>query len=202
MSSELAVVTAEIVDILPRAQQTPEMEKWVGDQLTQGNSVSDLLAYCKDSFGIVAHKIEAVESKLVRQGIEIRAEIKHLAQYTDQKFEAVNSKVAELQTQLAVTTALSNERSQQQAQTNNQLFGSLNQTNQNLVQGLTTVATKPRSETDYVSLVSGLAFGVILISCMAALVIKPAKDTQVIEYKNVPTNGFPKPVPKDLYDKI
>jgi hypothetical protein len=205
--SELAVITAEFVDILPRDRQTPAMETWVGNQLANGNSVSDLVDYFKnnqDKLGIHDRKIGSLESSLARQGLLLDNHIK----YTDQRFEAVNNKVSELQTQLAVTTALSNERSQQQAQTNNQLFGSLNQTNQNLVQGLTTVAAKSSGSTNYVTLAIGLIFGVIVVSCMVSLVEaqyrKPAKDvpTQIIEYKQVPSNGHPVPIPKEQYDKL
>jgi hypothetical protein len=96
--SELAVVTAEIVDILPRESQTPAMEKWVGDQLANGNSVSDMLAYCKDAFGIVAHKIDAVESKLSRQGVILD---KHI-EYTDQRFAKVHDEVREMKHESAI----------------------------------------------------------------------------------------------------
>jgi hypothetical protein len=198
MSSE--IVVAEIVDILPVELQTTEMANWVSSELANGNSVSDMLAYCKDQFGIVAHKIDAVEGKLARQGVMLDNHIK----YTDQRFETVNNKLSELQKDLAVTAALSNERSQQQQFTNGQLMSSINNTNSNLTNGLTNVSkNRGGSDTNYATLAFGLAFGVIVISCMAAIASKVASPpSQVIEYKNVPSNGFPKPIPQDLYDKL
>jgi len=195
-SSELAIVTAEIVDILPREHQTNEMANWVESQLASGNTASEMLEYCKTQFGIVVHKIDACELKIQNQGIRLDSYI----QKTDRQFEQVHSKIAKLETDLAVTTALSNERAQQQQFTNGQLMTSINNTNTNLTNGLTNVS-KGGGETNYVTLAFGLAFGVIIISCMAALVIKPPAS-QVIEYKNVPSNGHPLPVPKDLYDKL
>lgn len=202
MSSELAIVTAEIVDILPREQQTTEMANWVESQLAAGNTASEMLEYCKTQFGIVVHKIDACELKIQNQGIRLDSYI----QKTDRqfelvhgKFDQVHSKIAKLETDLAVTTALSNERAQQQQFTNGQLMSSINNTNTNLTNGLTNVS-KSGGETNPVALFFGLAFGVIIISCLVALGINP--PSQVIEYKNVPSNGHPLPVPKDLYDKL
>jgi hypothetical protein len=196
-SSELAVVAAEIVDILPREHQTTEMFSWVEGQLANGNTASEMLEYCKQQFGIVVHKIEACELRIEQQGIRLNSYIEK----TDRQFDQVHSKIAKLETDLAVTTALSNERSQQQQFTNGQLMSSINNTNSNLTNGLTNVSkNRGGSDTNYATLAFGLAFGVIVISCMAAIVVKP--PSQVIEYKNVPSNGFPKPIPQELYDKL
>ena len=198
MSSE--IVVAEIVDILPAELQTTEMENWVEGQLANGNTASEMLAYCKDQSGIVVHKIEACELRLEQQGIRLNSYIEK----TDRQFDQVHSKIAKLETDLAVTTALSNERSQQQQFTNGQLMSSINNTNSNLTNGLTNVSkNRGGSDTNYATLAFGLAFGVIVISCMAAIASKVASPpSQVIEYKNVPSNGFPRPVPKELYDKL
>jgi hypothetical protein len=200
-SSELAVVAAEIVDILPREHQTTEMSEWVEGQLANGNTASEMLEYCKQQFGIVVHKIEACELRIEQQGIRLNSYIEK----TDCQFDQVHSKIAKLETDLAVTTALSNERSQQQQFTNGQLMSSINNTNTNLTNGLTNVSNKSHggSDTNYATLAFGLAFGVIVISCMAAIASKVASPpSQVIEYKNVPSNGFPRPVPKELYDQL
>ena len=198
MSSELAVVTAEIVDILPREHQTTEMANWVEGQLANGNTTSEMLDYCKTQFGIVVHKIESCELRIQSHGIRLDRYIEK----TDRQFDQVNSKISKLETDLAVTTALSNERSQQQQFTNGQLMASINNTNSNLTNGLTNVSKSRGGETNYVTLAFSLAFGVILISCMAALAIKPANNAQTIEYKNVPSAGHPKPIPKELYDQL
>ena len=71
MSSELAVVTAEIVDILPREHQTTEMANWVEGQLANGNTTSEMLDYCKTQFGIVVHKIESCELRIQSHGIRL-----------------------------------------------------------------------------------------------------------------------------------
>jgi hypothetical protein len=176
------------------------MFSWVEGQLANGNTASEMLEYCKQQFGIVVHKIEACELRIEQQGIRLNSYIEK----TDRQFDQVHSKIAKLETDLAVTTALSNERSQQQQFTNGQLMSSINNTNSNLTNGLTNVSkNRGGSDTNYATLAFGLAFGVIVISCMAAIASKVASPpSQVIEYKNVPSNGFPKPIPQDLYDKL
>lgn len=197
MSSELAVVANEIVTILPREKQTPQMTEWVEAQLSEGNTPSDMLAYCKDAFGIVASKIANCESKIEKHGVKLDAHIK----YTDQKFDAVHDRLSKVETQLAVTTAVNDERNQQNQFLSGQLMSS-----QTAIQGsIANVAAKSNrgsSDTNHVALFFGLAFGVIILSCMVAFVGIRPQSSQVIEYKNVPSNGHPTPVPREQYDRL
>lgn len=196
MSSELAVVTAEIVDILPREHQTLANKEWVESSLQQG-SVSEVLAACKEYFNVANGKLALCESRLDAQGIKLDQHI----QYVDQRFKAYDSELSALKQDLAVTSALGNERAQMQQFLTGQLL-----TQQTAIQSsVANVAAKsssPQTPLNPVTLAFSLAFGVILISCMAALATKPANNAQTIEYKNVPSGGHPKPIPKELYDQL
>ena len=196
MSSELAVVTAEIVDILPREHQTLANKEWVETSL-QGSPVSEVLAACKEYFNVANGKLAACEKRLNEQGIKLDRHI----EYVDQKFKAYDSELSALKQDLAVTSALGNERAQMQQFLTGQLL-----TQQTAIQSsVANVAAKSSSSQgsaiNPVTLAFGLAFGVILISCMASFAIKP-QNTQTIEYKNVPNAGHPKQIPRELYNQL
>lgn len=169
--SELTVVTAEIVDILPREYQTPEMQQWVKDSLAQGNSVSEMLEYCKTQFGIVVSKIEACESRIERQGFRLDAHIK----YTDEKFAAVSNEISALKQQIAVTEAVNNERANMNQFMLKGVMDSQNATNQSVVK-----AAKSNSGYDHNSPFTwfGLVFGVIAISIAVGLLQQASKPNQ------------------------
>lgn len=88
MSSELAVVTAEIVDILPREHQTLANKEWVETSL-QGSPVSEVLAACKEYFNVANGKLATCEKRLNEQGIKLDRHI----EYVDQKFKAYDSEL-------------------------------------------------------------------------------------------------------------
>ena len=197
MSSELAVVTAEIVDILPREHQTLANKEWVESSLQQG-SVSEVLAACKEYFNVANGKLALCETRLDQQGIKLDRHI----EYVDQKFKAYDSELSALKQDLAVTSALGNERAQMQQFLTGQLLTQQTAIQSSVANVAAKSSTPQGGSVNPVTLAFCLAFGVILISCMAALSIKPARDAQIIEYKNVPSAGHPRPIPKDLYDKI
>ena len=196
MSSELAVVTAEIVDILPREHQTLANKEWVESSLQQG-SVSEVLAACKEYFNVANGKLALCETRLDQQGIKLDRHI----EYVDQKFKAYDSQLSALKQEIAVTSALGNERAATNQFLAGRIMDSVTATNQSIANVAAKSSAPQGGSVNPVTLAFCLAFGVILISCMAALSIKPARDAQIIEYKNVPSSGHPRPIPKELYDK-
>lgn len=168
--SELAVVSAEIVDILPREYQTPEMQQWVKDSLTQGNSPSELLEYCKNAFGVVASKIEACESRIERQGFRLDAHIK----YTDEKFAAVNSELSELKQKIAVTEAVNNERASMNQFMLNGVMQAQNATNQSVAN----VATKSNKSMIYPDPTYWLIGAIIVFGLFTFVKVQVDKPTQ------------------------
>ncbi len=164
--SELAVVTAEIVDILPRESQTPAMEKWVGDQLANGNSVSDMLAYCKDAFGIVAHKIDAVESKLSRQGVILD---KHI-EYTDQRFTKVNDEIREIRHESAIDRVHA-EYARKEADKARQAAELALAKTQEVAIGVATATAKADGARDLAQTANRFHFDPMLATCLFAILI-------------------------------
>lgn len=140
MSSELAVVTAEIVDILPREHQTLANQEWVESSL-QNNSVSEVLAACKEYFNVANGKLATCEKRLDKIGVQLD---QHIA-YTDQRFAAVNSEISQLKQEIAVTKAVNDERANTQQFLTGQMMNSMNLINQNVA----TVATKSNKGSGY-----------------------------------------------------
>lgn len=193
--SELAIVTAEIVDILPREHQTAEMANWVESQLAAGNTASEMLEYCKNQFGIVVREIESCKLNIQNHGIKLDRHI----EYVDQKFKHYDHELNSIKQELAVTSALGNERAQMQQFLTGQLMNQQTQI-QSSVANVAAKAGRGDSSYSPVQLAFALAFGVILISCMVAFGTK--SNTQTIEYKNVPAGGHPTPIPKEIYDRL
>jgi hypothetical protein len=195
MNSELAVVTAEIVDILPRDKQTPETKQWLTQSL-QDNSVVEVLAACEKYFDVSVAKISACERRLDAQGIKLDRHI----EYVDRKFSQYDREISELKQRVAVSEAVNNERAESQRFLNGQII----QTQNSIQSNITNVANKNSGDTNPVTLAFSLAFGVILVSCMAALVIEPKRPipTQVIEYKNVPSSGHPREIDRKLWEQL
>ena len=200
MSSELVV--AEIVDILPIENQNLATKEWIKGELAN-NSPAEVLAACKEYFQLNEVRVSECELSLERQGIQLnRIESKldaHTA-YTDQRFQAVNQQVSELSQQLAVTAAVNNERASTQQFLTGQMMSSINSTQQNVV---TAASNKGRSDgTAIAAIIPFLLVPLVLIALGSLATVFSKSSTQVIEYKNVPANGHPMPIPKDKYDRL
>jgi cytochrome c-type biogenesis protein CcmH/NrfG len=137
------------------------------------------------------------------QGISInRVEAKldaHTA-YTDQRFQAVDQQMSELNQQLAVTTAVNNERQNANQFLTGQMMSSINSTQQSVV---TAAAKSSNSSPSYFGAMM-IPFIVVPLALLAlgSLAMIGKSNTQVIEYKNVPANGHPRQVPKEMYDRL
>lgn len=128
MSSELAVVTAEIVDILPPERRTKGNIEWVENSLKQG-SPDEVLALCKQYLGVSNAQIVACKNEIAAQGIKLDRHI----QYVDQNFREIRNELSEVKQKLAVQEAVSNERAQMQQFMIKGVMNSQNATNQAVV---------------------------------------------------------------------
>lgn len=133
MTSELSVVTAEIVDILPRKERTLANQEWIEAQL-KTNSIQDVLDAIQQHFDVSNNKIASCEKRLEKLDLKLD---QHVA-YTDQRFAAVDVRVSQLERDLAVTKAVNDERASTQQFLAGQIMQSINSTNQSVAN----VATK------------------------------------------------------------
>lgn len=156
-SSELAIATAEIVEILPPKKRTQANIQWVESSLQQG-SPDEVLALCKQYLGVSNAQIVACKSEIAAHGIKLDRHI----EYVDRKFQAYDREIAELKQKVAVQEAVGNERSQMQQFMIKGVMDSQNATNQAVVN-----AAKGSGEMGshaFARLWLGLGFGIILIS--------------------------------------
>ena len=109
MSSELAIATAEIVEILPPERRTQANIQWVESSLQQG-SPDKVLAMCKEYLGVSNAQIVACKNEIAAHGIKLDRHI----EYVDRKFQIYDREIAELKQKVAVQEAVGNERSQNQ----------------------------------------------------------------------------------------
>ena len=156
-SSELAIATAEIVEILPPEKQTEGNIEWVKKSLQQG-SPDEVLALCKQYLGVSNAQIVACKSEIAAHGIKLDRHI----EYVDRKFQAYDREIAELKQKVAVQEAVGNERSQMQQFMIKGVMDSQNATNQAVVN-----AAKGGGEMGshaFARLWLGLGFGIIILS--------------------------------------
>ena len=157
MSSELAIATAEIVEILPPEKRTQANIQWVESSLQQG-SPEDVLAMCKQYLGVSNAQIVACKNEIAAHGIKLDRHI----EYVDQKFKAYDAKINELQQKVAVQEAVSAERAQMQQFMIKGVMDAQNSTNQAVVN-----AAKGGGEMSshaFARLWLGLGFGIIALS--------------------------------------
>ena len=109
MSSELAIATAEIVEVLPPEKRTQANIQWVESSLQQG-SPEEVLAMCKQYLGVSNAQIVACKNEIAAHGIKLDRHI----EYVDRKFQIYDREIAELKQKVAVQEAVGNERSQNQ----------------------------------------------------------------------------------------
>lgn len=156
-SSELAIATAEIVEILPTERRTEGNIEWIKSSLQQG-SPDDVLAMCKQYLGVSNAQIAACKNEIAAQGIKLDQHIK----YVDQNFREIRHELAEVKQKLAVQEAVSAERAQMQQFMIKGVMDSQNATNQAVVN-----AAKNSGEVGthgFARLWLGLGFGIILLS--------------------------------------
>jgi uncharacterized protein involved in exopolysaccharide biosynthesis len=159
MSSELAVVTAEIVDILPREHQTLANQEWVESSL-KNNSIQEVLDAIQQHFDVSNRAIATCEKRLDKIGAKLDQHIT----YVDQKFAAVDSRVSQLEKDLAVTKAVSETQAANQQFLTGQMMSSINSTNQNVAN----VATKSNHGYPDPAL---WVFGAAFAACLLGIVI-------------------------------
>lgn len=109
MSSELAIATTEIVEILPPEKRTEGNIQWVQKSLLQG-SPDEVLAMCKEYLGVSNAQIVACKNEIAAHGIKLDRHI----EYVDRKFQFYDREINELKQKVAVQEAVNNERSQNQ----------------------------------------------------------------------------------------
>lgn len=157
MSSELAIATAEIVEVLPPEKRTEGNIQWVENSLRKG-SPDEVLAMCKRYLGVSNAQIIACKNEIAAHGIKLDRHI----EYVDQKFKAYDAKINELQQKVAVQEAVSAERAQMQQFMIKGVMDSQNATNQAVVN-----AAKGGGEMGshaFARLWLGLGFGIIILS--------------------------------------
>lgn len=157
MSSELAIATAEIVEILPPEKRTQANIQWVESSLQQG-SPDEVLAMCKEYLGVSNAQIVACKNEIAAQGIKLDRHI----EYVDRKFQSYDAKINELERKVAVQEAVSAERAQMQQFMIKGVMDSQNSTNQAVVN-----AAKGSGEMGshaFARLWLGLGFGIIILS--------------------------------------
>lgn len=103
MSSELAIATAEIVDILPPERRTKGNIEWVENSLKQG-SPDEVLALCKQYLGVSNAQIVACKNEIAAHGIKLDRHI----EYVDRKFQIYDREIADLKQKVAVQEAVGN----------------------------------------------------------------------------------------------
>jgi hypothetical protein len=128
MSSELAIATAEIVDILPPERRTKGNIEWVENSLKQG-SPDEVLALCKQYLGVSNAQIVACKNEIAAQGIKLDRHI----EYVDRKFQIYDREIADLKQKVAVQEAVGAERAQMQQFMIKGVMDSQNATNQAVV---------------------------------------------------------------------
>jgi len=203
--SNSELVVAEIVDLLP-LQHRESQREWVRGELAT-NSPADVLAVCKEYLGVSNAQVLACQRSLESQGIAInRVEAKldaHTA-YTDQRFQAVNQQMSELNQQIAVTTAVNNERQNTNQFLTGQMMSSINSTQQSVVTAAAKPSNQSNSNPSYFGamMIPFIVVPLVLLALGSLATIGNARNTQTIEYKNVPSNGHPKPIPKEMYDRL
>jgi hypothetical protein len=111
--SNLAVIEAEIIDVLPYQERTPSNIAWVRENLAnRDNSPSDVLAACKEFFGVTDARISQCESRLDSLGVQLNSHIFDTAR----NFETVNQRLNKLESQAETAKAVAdNDRFHQQS---------------------------------------------------------------------------------------
>lgn len=161
MSSELAIATAEIVEILPPEKRTQANIQWVENSLKEG-SPDEVLAMCKRYLGVSNAQIVACKNEIAAHGIKLDRHI----EYVDQKFQAYDQKINELQQKVAVQEAVSAERAQLQQFMIKGVMDAQNSTNQAVVNAAKSDGGMVHAFNPIVWL--SLGFGIILISIAAS----------------------------------
>ena len=169
MSSELAIATAEIVEVLPPEKRTQANIQWVESSLQQG-SPDEVLAMCKQYLGVSNAQIVACKNEIAAQGIKLDRHI----EYVDQKFQAYDREIADLKQKVAVQEAVSNERAQMQQFMIKGVMDSQNATNQAVVNAAKSNGGEMSSHA-FARLWLGLGFGIILLSIAISYLGKFAK---------------------------
>ena len=161
MSSELAIATAQIVEILPLEKRTEGNIQWVQDSLQQG-SPDEVLALCKQYLGVSNAQIVACKNEIAAHGIKLDRHI----EYVDRRFQAYDAKINELQQKVAVQEAVSAERAQLQQFMIKGVMDAQNSTNQAVVNAAKSDGGMIHAFNPIVWL--SLGFGIILISIAAS----------------------------------
>ena len=159
MSSELAIATANIVEILPPEKRTQANIQWVESSLQQG-SPDEVLAMCKQYLGVSNAQIVACKNEIAAQGIKLDRHI----EYVDQKFQAYDAKINELQQKVAVQEAVSAERAQMQQFMIKGVMDAQNSTNQAVVKAAKGVNYSESHNVLNPLVWLSLGFGIIIIS--------------------------------------
>ena len=122
MTSNLStVIEAEIIDVLPPQLRTQGNIEWVRGELTEV-APSDLLASCKEYFGISEQRITECENILKSYGVQIHQ--------INSRLDGHDQRIAALETRVAVAEAVATERVNNQAQINQSFSSGINSAHQ------------------------------------------------------------------------
>jgi hypothetical protein len=124
MTSNFAVIEAEIIKVIPAQLQTPANLEWVKEELAV-SPPSDILATCKEYFAVSDYRIFECESKLSSYGIQIH-------QITS-RLDGQDQKIAALETRVMIAEAVATERHANQNAINANFTAGINSAQQSAV---------------------------------------------------------------------
>ena len=128
MTSNLAVIEAEIINVLPYQERTPANLAWVRENLAnRDNTPSDVLAACKEFFSVTDARISLCESRLNDLGVQLNSHILDTAK----NFEAVREELRELRTEVRINKAVAEANQSNQLAINNAVNNGIIGANQN-----------------------------------------------------------------------
>ena len=104
MTSNLAVIEAKIIDVLPYQERTPSNLTWVRENLADPtNTPDDVIAKLNEFFGVTYADIAYCKSQIQKEGIRLDTHILDTAR----NFESVRNELRELQTEVRINKAVS-----------------------------------------------------------------------------------------------